>query len=241
MVEMRKCNGDCGLEKKLNKDNFTFRKDQNKFINQCKICEKEYHKKYRKENKEKIQKNKNKYYAKNKDEINKNYKQYYQENEDELKKYQKQYREEHKNESKQYQKEYRKTHKQEKNEYHKDRTKNDPEYKLKNNIARSVYEVLKHKKGGKSVLKHLPYTMEELRKHIEDQFKTTGNEWMTWENWGKYNPKTHNKNRTWNLDHIKAHSKFKYTTMDCQEFKDCWALSNLQPLDSKENILKGNK
>jgi hypothetical protein len=27
--------------------------------------------------------------------------------------------------------------------------------------------------------------------------------------------------------------------MDCQEFKDCWALSNLRPLNAKQNFWDG--
>lgn len=29
--------------------------------------------------------------------------------------------------------------------------------------------------------------------------------------------------------------------MDCQEFRNCWALSNLRPLSSKQNISDGNR
>ncbi len=156
-----------------------------------------------------------KHYKENKDKVDERNKQYYQKNKKERN-------------------EYRKT-------YERNRKEHDPEYKLHKNISRSVYGVLKNKKGGQSVLKHLPYTMEELREHIEKQFKIPGNEWMTWDNYGKYNPKTHKTNRTWNLDHITAHSKFHYKTMDCQIFRDCWALTNLQPLDSRENLSKGNR
>jgi hypothetical protein len=41
------------------------------------------------------------------------------------------------------------------------------------------------------------------------------------------------------FDHIIPHSTFHYETMDCQEFKDCWALSNLRPLSAKQNLLDG--
>jgi len=33
--------------------------------------------------------------------------------------------------------------------------------------------------------------------------------------------------RTWQVDHIKSHSEFKYTSMEDEGFKLCWALINL--------------
>ena len=42
------------------------------------------------------------------------------------------------------------------------------------------------------------------------------------------------------LDHIDAHINFLYITMNCQEFKDCWALSNLRPLSAKQNVKEQN-
>ena len=226
MVEFKKCSGECSLIKEANKDNFRWRGDQNKFVNQCKICLQQKDKKYREEHKDERKEYDKLLYQENKNELNERNKRYYQKNKEELKEYQKQYRQENKEEIKKH-----------KNIYKRNRRKNDIEYKLRVNISKSVWSILKHKKGGKSVLKHLPYTMEELKKYIEDQFEP----WMTWDNWGVYNPKTHETNRTWQLDHIVAHSKFKYKTMDCQEFRDCWDLTNLQPLDSGENILKGDR
>lgn len=217
---------------KIEKDDYCFNATQlKKLLNgsncgKCKACISEYGKKYHKEHREETNKRHRDYYKKNNDKITKRTKQYYEENIEYYKEYQKQWRQENKDEINEYQK-----------IYIKNRRKNDPEYRLQKNISRSVRFILKDKKGGQSVLKYLPYTMEELKNHIEKQFES----WMTWENWGKYNPKTHAEKPTWNLDHIIAHSKFKYDNMDCQEFKDCWALSNLQPLDARENIFKGNR
>jgi 5-methylcytosine-specific restriction endonuclease McrA len=50
---------------------------------------------------------------------------------------------------------------------------------------------------------------------------------MTWENYGIY----------WHIDHIKPLSWFNLET----EFKDAWALSNLQPLEATKNLSKGNR
>lgn len=72
------------------------------------------------------------------------------------------------------------------------------------------------------------YTLKNLMYHLEFQFKPG----MTWENYGK---------NGWHIDHIKPRSSFFYKCAQDQEFKQCWALSNLQPLWASQNISKGNK
>ena len=64
--------------------------------------------------------------------------------------------------------------------------------------------------------------------HLEKQFK----EGMTWNNYGYYG---------WHIDHIRPVSSFNFNSYDDPEFKECWALSNLQPLWGKENISKKDK
>jgi hypothetical protein len=127
------------------------------------------------------------------------------------------------------------------NESRKKREKKDPSLKLRNRISRSILKQLKNNNGsknGKSITDFLPYQIEELRVHIEKQWKNPGNEWMTWDNHGSYKLGGEKK---WHIDHIITHSHFKYATMDCDEFLNCWALSNLRPLEATENIKKGNK
>jgi 5-methylcytosine-specific restriction endonuclease McrA len=68
---------------------------------------------------------------------------------------------------------------------------------------------------------------KDLIQHLESLFTSE----MTWENYGTY----------WHVDHIKPQSLFVYTSMTDDEFKKCWSLSNLQPLEAKENIRKSNK
>jgi hypothetical protein len=57
---------------------------------------------------------------------------------------------------------------------------------------------------------------------------------MNWDNWGSGKGK-------WNIDHRKPDSLFNYKSIEDEEFQECWALSNLQPLDAMENIKKSNK
>ncbi len=71
------------------------------------------------------------------------------------------------------------------------------------------------------------YTTEELKEHLETQFKKG----MAWDNYGK----------KWHIDHIIPRSKFNYIYYDDIDFKRCWALTNLQPLWAKENIQKSDK
>jgi hypothetical protein len=112
------------------------------------------------------------------------------------------------------------------NEYMKEKVKTDPHYKLRFNISSLIRARLKSK-NKTGVFTVLGCTVQELMNHIEKQFK----DGMSWKNYGK----------VWHIDHIKPDSWFKYETMDDAEFKECWALSNLQPLFITDNLRKGNR
>lgn len=74
----------------------------------------------------------------------------------------------------------------------------------------------------------LPYTFDDLVVHIQKQFVPG----MTWENYG----------RSWHLDHKVPVSWFDWTKTDLVAVvRECWALSNLQPLWAEDNIKKGNR
>lgn len=88
-------------------------------------------------------------------------------------------------------------------------------------------------KNGKSIFDKLSYTITELKNHIESQFEP----WMNWGNYGLCDL----TRKTWQIDHIVPQSKLPYKSMDDENFRKCWALSNLRPLDSFENNRKGNK
>lgn len=122
-----------------------------------------------------------------------------------------------------------------------ERRKTDIPFILKEKIAGRVWAAIKAKKGGKSIKKYFSYTMQELKEHLENQFES----WMTWENYGTYRVDTWDDANpftwTWQLDHIIPHSKFTYTSMEDQAFKDCWALSNLRPYSAKQNVIDGDR
>lgn len=120
--------------------------------------------------------------------------------------------------------------------------KNDPIFKLKENISRSIRRLLKKNmssKMGKSFIKYVSYTIIELKQYLSSIFEP----WMNWSNWGRYDPKTWNDNDqstwVWQLDHIIPQSKLPYSSMEDDNFKKCWALNNLRPLSAKQNFFDG--
>lgn len=112
-------------------------------------------------------------------------------------------------------------------------------FKLRESVSSSIRIALKKKKNGKSFTKFLPYSMKELRQYLESRFES----WMSWNNWGNYRISKWNDNDqstwTWQLDHIIPQSDLPYTNMKDVNFKKCWALNNLRPLNAKQNILDG--
>ena len=101
-----------------------------------------------------------------------------------------------------------------------------PKGKIDTHMSTLIHRVLKKDKAGRSWKTMVPYSWEELKSHLESQFQPG----MTWDNHGE-----------WHIDHIRPRASFNYTTPECPEFKECWALSNLQPLWAADNIRKGAK
>jgi len=134
---------------------------------------------------------------------------------------------EHKRE---YNKEYSNTHKKERNIYEKERRKTDPAYKVNVSMSRAISVSLKNGKGGKHWEGLVDYDLGKLMIHLESKFT----EGMNWDNYGWGDDK-------WNIDHEIAKCHFNITSADCQAFKDCWSLKNLQPLWQVRNFEKGNK
>jgi hypothetical protein len=106
----------------------------------------------------------------------------------------------------------------------------DPKKHLDKVFSQGIRESLKKKKIFKNNKKWetiLGYSILDLMSHLESKFTPE----MSWDNYGKY----------WHIDHIKPKSLFIYSSMEDEEFKKCWSLDNLQPLEAVENIRKGNK
>lgn len=218
----------CKISYDLNSDNFYLRSNKTRFHSECKSCNSKRNKEYklknqkrlkqkRKQNKEKISDYNKKYYQKNKEKIYKNKKKYRNKNKEIIK--------------------------NKRNEYNKKKYNNDLNFKLRTAVSKSIRKMLKKTNSNKnnhSCLDYLPFTIKELKDHLESKFEN----WMNWGNWGVYNPDTWDDNDpstwTWQIDHIIPHSIFKYQNLNDNSFKECWSLSNLRPLSSKRNILEGS-
>ena len=139
---------------------------------------------------------------------------------------------------------YQQTYKQKRNTNHAERRKIDPNFKLRQYTSTSIRSHLIKKlssKNKESILNYLPYSIQELKDHIEKQFES----WMTWDNWGTYNAKLWDDNDQstwkWQIDHIIPHSNFIYVSLSDASFKECWSLNNLRPYSAKQNILDKNR
>jgi 5-methylcytosine-specific restriction endonuclease McrA len=95
----------------------------------------------------------------------------------------------------------------------------DPFFKLCRNISKALWAWLNGLKSFRHWEEIVKYSAEDLIAHLEVKFR----DGMTWKNYGPY----------WHVDHIKPLSL-------CTNLDEAWALSNLQPLLSQENLSKGD-
>lgn len=98
--------------------------------------------------------------------------------------------------------------------------------KVSMNISRGIRKSLGRHKNGYKWESLLGYSLEDLKSHLASLFS----DGMTWENYGD-----------WHIDHIRPVSSFDIKDEYCQDFIDCWSLTNLQPLWAKDNLSKGSK
>ena len=134
-----------------------------------------------------------------------------------------------------YQKEYnaRPEVRAKNNELQRKRNAESPGRRIHNSVSSGIRKALgKGGKNGKRTFEILGYTCQDLMSHLEAQFEP----WMNWENHGTPHL---NGCTSWQIDHIVPVSSFEIASTEDQSFKDCWALSNLQPLEAIENIRKG--
>jgi len=185
---------------------------------------------YRENNSEYFRKYNKEYYNNNLEKFKEHQKEYYKKNSEKIKKDAKKWRQENPIEIKERKKRHYQKHKEKIKEnikiYLRKKGRNDPIFRLNKNTRSAICASLKGNKNGKHWEELVNYTQEDLRKHLEVQFK----EGMTWENYGK-----------WHLDHRIPISLFVITSAKCKGFKKCWALENLQPLWKKDNLEKSNK
>lgn len=102
------------------------------------------------------------------------------------------------------------------------RYKTNPTVRLRF-IFRTRFAKALSSKNGQSWQNLVGYSVHELRRHIEAQLPP---EW-TWDNYGP----------VWVIDHKRPVASFDLP----RQVKECWALSNLRPLEKMENHRKGAK
>jgi len=105
----------------------------------------------------------------------------------------------------------------------------NPIYKLHANISIHINHCLKSTITPKNKRKWenlVGYSLNDLKKHLESLFING----MSWDNYGQ-----------WHIDHKIPKSSFNITSDSCDAFKQCWSLSNLQPLWATDNLKKSYK
>lgn len=210
---MKKVCSKCGEEKEL--DCFYFRKDINKFRNNCKVCHQKKLKEYRQNNKEYLKKYNKKYYYENKINILKQHKEYWYNNKKWLNEKKREYYLKNKYKIEKY-----------KNSYYKEKKQNEPLYRISCQVRSNIYKIIMQ--GGyykkSKTEKILGCSFEKFKQHLESQFQKG----MTWDNYGR---------NGWHIDHIYPVSKAR----DEEHLLELNHYTNLQPLWEKDNIAKGNR
>lgn len=123
-----------------------------------------------------------------------------------------------------YFKQWRKLNREERNAWVRTKVKRGAKYHLDRVISKAIWAALKERKAGRRWETLVGYSLERLVERLEKQF-TAG---MSWGNFGAY----------WHIDHKKPKSWFGRSRHD---FKKCWSLENLQPLERYKNLSKHNR
>ena len=197
-------------------------------IEKARLIKNERNRRWKKANKDKVREARKRYYKKYPDKIKAENIKFKIENPN----YKKEYYQAHKKEAKEYWNNRTDEQKKAKAEYNRkwknDRYNNHVEYKLRCVITTAIHRSLSNKKDD--VIKNiLGYTIVDLKNHLESQFE----DWMNWDNLGLTSKEPH---KTWQIDHIRPVNTFNITDIHCKDFKECWALENLRPLDSYMNV-----
>ncbi len=106
------------------------------------------------------------------------------------------------------------------------RRKDIPSVSICERMSAGIKNSLRDGKNGRSWESLVGFTVADLMAHLERQFQKG----MNWENRGE-----------WHIDHIRPISSFSFETADCPGFKEAWALTNLRPLWSDDNLKKSGK
>ena len=183
----------------------------------CNVCRRQY----RIDNKDNIKNKQHDYYSKNKKQLLEQSKQYRIDNNDKINNQRKEYRNriEVKKHIQQQNKDYLPIRK----EQIKLKRKTDTNFQLKEILRSKIHKMLKNQETSYKNI--IGCDIVFLKKWIEFRFDTN----MNWNNLGSY----------WHIDHILPINKFNLTKSE--NVKICFHWTNLQPLQSFENISKSDK
>lgn len=107
------------------------------------------------------------------------------------------------------------------------RRRSTPEGKLNRSIGGRIWESLRGNKDGCKWETITGFTLQDLVIHLEKQFSPE----MNWGNYGSY----------WHIDHKTPIAAFNFKKYSDIDFKRCWNINNLQPLEKKANQKKSDK
>ena len=208
---------------KIDKQNDQFHKDKYKkdgLKTICILC----HKEYRIVNKDRDNEKGKEYYENNKSSIFSKKKIYRKKNQDHFTNYRREYYLENIEKHKKYSKSYYEENKIEILNKFKERLKNDPLFKLIQNVKTNIRNSLTKSGYSKKTktFKILGIEYNLFGEYIENQFK----DGMNWENYGK-----------WHLDHK---TPISWAKNEEEAILLCH-YTNYQPLWALENISKGNR
>lgn len=208
-----------------------------------KIDKQAYGKEWRKKNAEKVAESRRAYYHAHKTELSEYKKKHREKNRERDALQQKEWREKNKEHCVAYRKNYNeknraKVYKRQKNyvqanaeklrawrrEYYRDVLKGDVDFKIRANLRRRLYGVLRGEEKHKRTLELLGCSLQEFKDHLEKRFT----EGMTWANYGE-----------WHIDHIKPLASFDLTIPE--ELEKAGHFSNMQPLWASENCRKRDR
>ena len=145
-----------------------------------------------------------------------------------LKDYRINYRLEHKAEEAERHRIYHQEHKEENRVYQNNKRKTDLKFNLSHKISGAILKSLKRNKNGYHWEDLVGYTLDDLKKHLEN----TMPKGYCWQDYME--GRLH-------VDHIIPNNAFNYNSVSHPDFKRCWDLTNLQLLPARENIRKSNK
>lgn len=101
-----------------------------------------------------------------------------------------------------------------------------PKGMIDGRMAVAIRKALRGTKAGRAWESLVGYTLADLMRHIERQFERG----MSWANMG-----------AWHIDHRLPRAMFEYQSADDEQFKACWALTNLRPMWAGDNLEKRDR